>query len=104
MSREYLPEDIYDQWLEEEREIASSLDPVAQNCEYKHFKSNSKGRGRKRRNPEDIEFLGYNQKFHMINEDDRFSGIDVIADEILEGTIPPGVDPVEELIRRARNL
>src|SRR5581483_6669042 len=52
----------YKQWFEEERSFKDD-DPIASNCEYKSFRSNSKGKGRRRKMPRQIALIGYNGKF-----------------------------------------
>lgn len=73
-------------------------DPVLSQCRLIEFVSYSKGRGRKRKFPIDVQLLQYNGKCYTLT-DVPTNGLDIVAKEILEGSIQPGEDEFKVLMR-----
>lgn len=71
-----------------EGELGQS-DPVRKNCKYVVFLSFSKGRGRKRKHPVEVELVRYEGKCHLIIPGYLGNGIDGIATEVYGDTVHP---------------
>lgn len=77
-------------------------DPVAR-LHYVRFKSESAGRGRKRKHPKIVELIGWGRKKCFELKEDGSRGLDRMAEEVLRGIVPPD-RTLDELIQRARAL
>lgn len=65
----------------------SKEDPVVQVCDYVAFLSESKGQGRRRRVPREVELIGYGGRFSEIKNGG--GRVDEIATEVLGDSVPP---------------
>jgi len=63
--------------------------PVAKSCKYVRFLSISRGRGRERRYPLEIELFCYSGRWRAIINGVEAKGIDCIATEVLGDSVPP---------------
>lgn len=89
---------------EVEAEVGAEIratDPVAQQCKHASFVSRSKGRGKLRNNPKEVELICYRGK--CIENRDGCGPLDKWATEVLGDSVDPD-RAEEEFLRRVRAL
>lgn len=77
-------------------------DPVAQQCEYRYFVSNTYGKGRMRPRSKEVELFRYKPgRWRKLTG--RNARVDEVAKEVLGDTVP-GDEQIEEFLIRLRKL
>lgn len=86
--------------MREEQETREEEDPVKKDWELRDFVSHSRGVGRKSR-PREIR-LARNKTTgkSVLLKDVPTKGLDIIADELLSGRVPPDADTFVEFVKR----
>jgi hypothetical protein len=96
--------EFWEQQADEARDEAAAADPVARFCDYVSFVSWSKGRGRKRERPVEVELVGYDGRFVTL-KDFPTNVLERIAQEVLsEHVNEADFNLYEEFLRRVRAL
>ena len=87
----------------EAMEEISASDPVAQECDYRRFISESNGRNRRRRKPRLVELLEYHGKIYTLKGDNAYGKIDEIAADVLRDVVEED-KAVQVFLARLRGL